>query len=887
MRLRRLEIRRFRKLAGPVVLDGLGDGITVVGGDNEEGKSTVLAALKAALFELHGVGGAVREQMTPHDGGVPEVLVDLEVAGRPYRLHKAFRKGGVTLDTPRGRLAGDAAELALVDLLRFERRTAREARPQNLGLQAIFWVDQGTSFAGFDSLEAGRDRLSAALEAEAGVLAAGDRGRRLLPAVTRAVREFWTPTGKETGALAEAGRRVQSLAAAHDGMRQRRQAYDATIDRLARLRDERRRAIEADELGRARGILAAARDALEALDAMEADLARLRGEARLCESRWQRLDDEVRRRRELAREVETAGAAAALAAQDAARLSGEAGRAEVALERATAAEVAAIEGLAAVEQDHERVAGQRRLAEVAARLDRLAADHAVAAEADAAVAVLRAALVADPATPERLAEAVEAQAARREAAAALRAVATRLDFAPQPGAAVTIAGRPHAAGEPLHVTGRTEIALQGFGGLTVQPGGSDVEQRRSALHRAEARLAAALATMGAADLAAARSMLDVRQGLERDLVEARSRLGAVLDSHGSRGLAALADQVAGAEAELAALAGRFGHPDQAVDLGAALAAVEGRRREARTARDGAAETREAAARSAVGLRTELARREARAAELAEQLDTARRSLARDVERIADAPLQADHVAAAGARGAAELRLAAVEGQVAARDPELIRDRLAQAERRLSACEADAAKLEREIRDVEIELRSSEAQALGEGLADVEGELAQAEAERERLLRLARAWKLLHDELAAALGSARDALLVPVRQRIGPYLRRLFPDAEVVLDPETLALERLRRDGVDERFGQLSLGTREQLAIVVRLALAGLLQEKEGHAPCLVLDDALVYADEVRLDMMKTILQQAGRDLQILILTCRPRDYRGLEARFLRLEDCRG
>ena len=76
MRLRRVEIRRFRKLAGPVVLDRLGDGITVIGGDNEEGKSTVLAALKAALFEVHSVGGAVREQMTPHDGGVPEVLVD-------------------------------------------------------------------------------------------------------------------------------------------------------------------------------------------------------------------------------------------------------------------------------------------------------------------------------------------------------------------------------------------------------------------------------------------------------------------------------------------------------------------------------------------------------------------------------------------------------------------------------------------------------------------------------------------------------------------------------------------------------------------------------------------------------------------------------------------
>ena len=81
--------------------------------------------------------------------------------------------------------------------------------------------------------------------------------------------------------------------------------------------------------------------------------------------------------------------------------------------------------------------------------------------------------------------------------------------------------------------------------------------------------------------------------------------------------------------------------------------------------------------------------------------------------------------------------------------------------------------------------------------------------------------------------------------------------------------------------------REQIAVLVRLALAGLLLDREGEAPCLVLDDALVYADEHRFEVMKTILQQAAAQVQIVILTCRPRDYRGLSGRFLRLEDCGG
>jgi recombinational DNA repair ATPase RecF len=77
-----------------------------------------------------------------------------------------------------------------------------------------------------------------------------------------------------------------------------------------------------------------------------------------------------------------------------------------------------------------------------------------------------------------------------------------------------------------------------------------------------------------------------------------------------------------------------------------------------------------------------------------------------------------------------------------------------------------------------------------------------------------------------------------------------------------------------------------VAVLVRLAFASLLAEREDEAPCLILDDALVYADETRFAAMKTILQRAARDMQILVLTCRPRDYFGLDARYLRLEDCR-
>ena len=52
----------------------------------------------------------------------------------------------------------------------------------------------------------------------------------------------------------------------------------------------------------------------------------------------------------------------------------------------------------------------------------------------------------------------------------------------------------------------------------------------------------------------------------------------------------------------------------------------------------------------------------------------------------------------------------------------------------------------------------------------------------------------------------------------------------------------------------------------------------------VLDDVLAATDAGRLARVMTVLEEAAQRLQILILTCHPERYRGLEgARFIDLE----
>ena len=119
------------------------------------------------------------------------------------------------------------------------------------------------------------------------------------------------------------------------------------------------------------------------------------------------------------------------------------------------------------------------------------------------------------------------------------------------------------------------------------------------------------------------------------------------------------------------------------------------------------------------------------------------------------------------------------------------------------------------------------------------------------------------------------------RRIRPYLQALFPGAELEVD-EAFRITAVTRAGAAEPFERLSEGTREQIAILARLAFAGLLAE-QGRPAVVVLDDALVFADDQRIERMFEILADAARQLQIIVMTCRERVFEGLAAHRLRLE----
>lgn len=135
--------------------------------------------------------------------------------------------------------------------------------------------------------------------------------------------------------------------------------------------------------------------------------------------------------------------------------------------------------------------------------------------------------------------------------------------------------------------------------------------------------------------------------------------------------------------------------------------------------------------------------------------------------------------------------------------------------------------------------------------------------------------LLLKVLREAQQDAARRYLEPVTRRMAPYVRRLLPSASLAFG-ESLKPERLTRSGREEAAEMLSKGTQEQLAILTRIAFADLLIAK-GKPASLVLDDALVFADDDRFDIMMEILGEAAQRMQVVILSCRASAYRALDA----------
>jgi hypothetical protein len=427
----------------------------------------------------------------------------------------------------------------------------------------------------------------------------------------------------------------------------------------------------------------------------------------------------------------------------------------------------------------------------------------------------------------------------------------------------------------------TTLGVPGLLEIEVDAGG-DAATREAAVIRAREQLADRCRSLAVADLSEARGRVAARAAAERDAATARAQL----DGFGVRvppGARPGPELLIRLDAEIAERAtggeaGTGGVPPVDDDaLAAAAAAADVAVAECQAALDEAT------------VRLEAAREAARAAVLTREKLTARaEALVRSRAQIADRLLDDGHDPAVlddPERGT-ELLTVAVAAQAAAgraaaeaqrcldeAAPEAARPAATAAQARLQEVTATLDARSGDLRQARGALDALGGEGLFEQAQRAEVALAHAKVALRRVEARAAAAQLLHDELRAARDEARTGYLDPLRARIVELGRVLHGETfDVELDDD-LRIATRTLDGTTVPFADLSLGAREQLSLLSRLA-CGLLVSDEGGVP-LILDDTLGSSDEGRLKRMAEVLSLAGEHCQVIILTCLPERFAGI------------
>lgn len=869
MRIHRLSLESFKGVRDRTV-SFPDTGITVLHGRNESGKSSTLEAFDL-LLEVPDSSSSRTVRAAAPVGDDVGVAVEAEFTLQGHRL--LYRKQWLRarkstlrfLDGPRAgeALSGREAHDAVAAL--------REQSDQTLW-SALRLLQDGR--AGHGRLTES-SALKAALEQASGGTAQSGSGSSLLALAQEERALYWTGTGRENAQTKELRERHRAAVAAHDEARTRLERVVDAEDIL----EQATRTVRAAERSHAAAVEQAQQSqaAAEALEGLRRRREQATAEAEVAASRVEQSELDQQQRRQLVEQTEVAAARGAELAQQLEALQEKARTAQVcaAAQQEAVAEAQRLEerarrGAEGTRAAHRRVQDLRRreeLGELIARLDEL----------QAALSALEA-RPAHPITQDGAEGLEAAERALESARAQYEAGSAQLTVTALGGSRTVVIGGQTVeleadAGHDRPVTERVEVELPGRLRVAVAPE-TGREDRRRQLDEAQRDLEAALRRWEVDSAEQARDLLSRELEVQREhrshtekrtLLLARrdetelrrehERLGRVLgpetaaETTGTSEEAQTADDDGVAEAETAAETAREALRS-AQETGAGAEAAHAARREELGRAVAAQEAQTGVTRS-----------------LQHQLEQAR-------DRVGDEELQArrhrhdlelesarstrDELDRAWADQDADQVLSRHEAM--ARRPESLRQQLDRARDERSRAQGALGELDRDARQAAYDRAVTDRRVRTRELSSH--------------LRRAAAARLLAETLEQCQAEAHRRYTEPFRQRLEQLGAHVFGSRFRVELDEDLAVTRRYMHGTWLDESSLSTGAREQLAVLVRLAVATLVDPVDGVP--VVLDDALGHSDPGRLASLAAALEAAGRRSQVIVLTATPERFAALE-----------
>ncbi len=871
MKIRAIRLREVGCFSAPVALEGLSGALDVLAGPNELGKSTILRALQLLFTARHTAQSRNIERLRPYAGGTPLIEADFEIEGQLWRLRKQFlsERQAVLTDLTSGRVAarGEEAHHRATELI-------GNGGEHRLGL---LWLDQRMSLEPAVPKDPARQQLSALIEREIAAAASGGHDLRLMrEKIMQQRRALVTdhrpprPAGEYASAIAACNAVEQNLQEARD----RARAASSRVSSAERLRQRRATLTDPALVGARRERLRQLKSDHETAVAARQQLKIVDANVTACESRLgeaQQACEAFGRLVAEAHELETAAAASATTERELTEMLRQLGDA---LDSARARRE---ELRARLETERQRMRARQKLEsrrEAVARFEALSARLAEARSAAQLAAELRARLRREGVTEARIIAAEREAGAIATLESRIAAQLPKVRIAYVAGAAdrISVHGRSLGDGEVLTPAHPISLVIEGIGTITIDPAVSEnIEEDQADLDAHRAELADLLAAMGVPDLSAARERLAERQRLEREIAQAEDRIATrapeglnALDQELQR-LGALNEPTSADEADLPELpvleaeVERLGTSVlEAEETADRLGQDHARTRERLAHITAAASARAKRLAALAGMLPPSEERAARLATLEATLETTRAAASEAIrERTAWREKAPDD---------ARMR----ELEAALRD--------AQQQERSTA--EELARVERDLAVLERELERDQQDGIATEIAELEEKHQSLREQVQRFQRELEALNLLLETLTQVEQQSRDLHLSPVLDRLNPYMDLVFPGARVGIG-QNFGAEAVVRGAVSEQVSALSDGTQEQIAVLVRLAFARLLADAGRPTP-LILDDALVYSDDTRIEKLFGALRQAAGAHQVIVFTCRSRTFEHLGGRRLDL-----
>jgi len=235
--------------------------------------------------------------------------------------------------------------------------------------------------------------------------------------------------------------------------------------------------------------------------------------------------------------------------------------------------------------------------------------------------------------------------------------------------------------------------------------------------------------------------------------------------------------------------------------------------------------------------------------------------------------QPDQVLEQRARRAAEThrnlsaQMSELTASLDAINPDVAQDLLENAKAVLARANSDFSEAQTSLAVLKDRLEQAQANGRFEEMESAQRKFDESLDAFASIRQRAQAAQLLWTTLNHHRDAARAVYVRPLKEAIERLGTMVFGGEFEVAIGDDWSIESRTLQGKTISFDALSVGAKEQLGILARLAAAQIVS-KQGGVP-LIIDDALGFSDPSRLETMGAAIATAGRDCQVIILTCTP------------------